>query len=119
MAAPKKKIIIDYTKASQEVLTLLKEAFPFGYEDSDVIKFTNLKGEKVSAIAVDSEDATYLVKVHIEMAKKPKPPKKKVVPKVEIIEEEEDLEIADVEDSDTEEVDIEEAADVADEELDD
>jgi len=68
----KKRIIVDYKKISPEVNQALEDAFPYGYEDSDIVKFVNLKGETVSALSVETEDAIYLVKMHVEMPKKGK-----------------------------------------------
>jgi hypothetical protein len=68
----KKRIIVDYKKISPEVNQALEETFPYGYEDSDIVKFVNLKGETVSALSVETDDAIYLVKMHVEMPKKGK-----------------------------------------------
>jgi hypothetical protein len=68
----KKRIIVDYKKISPEVNQALEETFPHGYEDSDIVKFVNLKGETVSALSVETDDAIYLVKMHVEMPKKGK-----------------------------------------------
>src|SRR5690606_37922144 len=58
-----KRIIVDYAKLTNEILTLLVEKFPDGYDDTDVIQFTNAKGELIEAVEVRTEDTIYLVKV--------------------------------------------------------
>lgn len=74
-ASNKKRVIVDYKKIAPEVKEALNDAYPYGYEDSDILKFTNLKGEKVSALSVETEEAIYLVKIHVEMSKRVKPTK--------------------------------------------
>ena len=58
-----KRIIVDYAKLTNEILSLLVEKFPDGYDDTDVIQFTNAKGELIEAVEVRTEDTIYLVKV--------------------------------------------------------
>ena len=74
-ASQKKRVIVDFKKIAPEVKLALEDAYPYGYEDSDVLKFVNLKGEKVSALSVETDDAVYLVKIHVEMSKRGKPTK--------------------------------------------
>ncbi len=63
-----KRVIVDYAKLTNEILTLLVEKFPDGYEDSDIIRFKNLKNETVEAVEVRTEDTIYLVKVSTKLA---------------------------------------------------
>jgi DNA-directed RNA polymerase subunit delta len=63
-----KRIIVDYSKLTNEILNLLVEKFPDGYDDSDVISFKNAKGEIVEAVEVRTEDTIYLVKVSTKLA---------------------------------------------------
>jgi len=58
-----KRIIVDYLKLNKDILDLLVEKFPDGYDDSDIISFRNLKNEVVEAVEVRTEDTIYLVKV--------------------------------------------------------
>lgn len=58
-----KRVIVDYKKMTSEVLKLLVEAYPEGYEDSDIISFRNIKGELIKAVEVNTEDTKYLVKI--------------------------------------------------------
>ncbi len=63
-----KRVIVDYAKLTNEILTLLVEKFPDGYDDSDVIRFKNAKNETVEAVEVRTEDTIYLVKVSTKLA---------------------------------------------------
>ncbi len=62
-----KRIIVDYAKLTNEILTLLVEKFPDGYDDTDVIQFTNAKGELIETVEVRTEDTIYLVKVSTKL----------------------------------------------------
>ncbi|SZD72582.1 Uncharacterised protein [Candidatus Ornithobacterium hominis] len=59
----KKKVIVDFKKLNDEILSLLVEKFPDGYGDQDVIVFKNVKGETIEAVEVETEDTIYLVKI--------------------------------------------------------
>ncbi|SFJ42849.1 hypothetical protein SAMN04487893_107100 [Myroides guanonis] len=63
-----KRIIVDYAKLTNEILTLLVEKFPDGYDDSDIIRFKNIKNETIEAVEVRTEDTIYLVKVSMKLA---------------------------------------------------
>lgn len=63
-----KRVIVDYKKLNQEILDLLVEKYPDGYESSDVIKFRNAQKEVVEAVEVRTEDTIYLVKVSKRLA---------------------------------------------------
>lgn len=58
-----KRIIVDYKKLTNDILELLVEKFPFGYDDSDIIKFNNAKNERIEAVEIRTDDTIYLVKV--------------------------------------------------------
>src|SRR6056297_118848 len=58
-----KRIIVDYKKLTPEILSLLVEKYPDGYDDDQVISFKNAKNETVDAVEVRTEDSIYLVKV--------------------------------------------------------
>lgn len=58
-----KRLIVDYKKLNKDILDLLVEKFPDGYDDSDIITFRNLKNEVIEAVEVKTEDTIYLVKV--------------------------------------------------------
>ena len=58
-----KRVLVDYKKLTPEVLKLLVDKYPDGYGDDDVINFKNIKGEKIEAVEVSTEDTKYLVKI--------------------------------------------------------
>jgi len=58
-----KRIIVDYKKLTPEILSLLVEKYPDGYDDDQIITFKNAKNETVEAVEVRTEDTVYLVKV--------------------------------------------------------
>lgn len=58
-----KRIIVDYKKLTPEILGLLVEKYPDGYDDINVITFRNAKNELIEAIEVRTEDIIYLVKI--------------------------------------------------------
>lgn len=63
-----KRVIVDYAKLTNEILTLLVERFPEGYDDSNIIRFKNAKNETIEAVEVKTEDTIYLVKVSTKLA---------------------------------------------------
>lgn len=63
-----KRVIVDYAKLTNEILTLLVEKFPDGYDESDIIRFKNAKNETVEAVEVRTEDTIFLVKVSTKLA---------------------------------------------------
>jgi hypothetical protein len=63
-----KRIIVDYSKLTNEILNLLVEKFPDGYDDSNIIRFKNHKGETIEAVEVRTEDTIYLVKISTKLA---------------------------------------------------
>jgi hypothetical protein len=58
-----KRIIVDYKKLTPQLLKLLTEKFPDGYDDKDIITFDNHHNETIEAVEIETEDADYLVKV--------------------------------------------------------
>ena len=58
-----KRIIVDYKKLTPEILGLLVEKYPDGYDDDQIISFRNAKNEIIDAVEVRTEDTVYLVKV--------------------------------------------------------
>ncbi|MEP0214166.1 MAG: hypothetical protein ABJD66_13170 [Cellulophaga sp.] len=58
-----KRVIVDFKKLTPEVLKLLVEKYPDGYDDLNVISFYNAKGERIEAVEVLTEDTKYLVKI--------------------------------------------------------
>lgn len=62
-----KRIIVDYSKLTTDILDLLIEKYPDGYNYGDVISFKNAKGEVIKAIEVRTEDTIYLVKISLKL----------------------------------------------------
>lgn len=58
-----KRIIVDYKKLTPEILSMLVDKYPDGYDDDQVIRFKNAHNETVEAVEVRTEDTIYLVKV--------------------------------------------------------
>jgi hypothetical protein len=58
-----KRIIIDFKKLTPEILSLLVQKYPDGYDDRDVLVFKNSKKDTVEAVEVKTEDTIYLVKI--------------------------------------------------------
>ncbi|MFT7252073.1 MAG: DNA-directed RNA polymerase subunit delta [Flavobacterium sp.] len=63
-----KRVIVDYAKLTNEILTLLVDRFPDGYDDSDIIRFKNSKNETIEAVEVKTDDTIFLVKVSTKLA---------------------------------------------------
>ncbi len=63
-----KRVIVDYAKLTNEILTLLVEKFPDGYDDSNIIRFKNAQSELIEAVEVKTEETIYLVKVSTKLA---------------------------------------------------
>jgi hypothetical protein len=58
-----KRIIVDFAKLTAEILDLLVDKYPSGYDYSDIISFKNTKGETIKTIEVRTEMVIYLVKI--------------------------------------------------------
>lgn len=63
-----KRVIVDYAKLTSDILNLLVEKFPEGYDDTDIIRFRNAQNELIEAVEVKTEDTIYLVKVSTKLA---------------------------------------------------
>ncbi|MDI1315984.1 DNA primase [Flavobacterium sp.] len=63
-----RRIIVDYAKLTGNILNLLVERFPEGYDDSDIIRFRNAQNELIEAVEVKTDDTIYLVKVSTKLA---------------------------------------------------
>jgi hypothetical protein len=55
-----KRVIVDYAKLTNEILNLLVEKFPDGYDDSNIVRFRNAN-ELIEAVEVRTDDTNYLV----------------------------------------------------------
>lgn len=81
-----RRVIVDYAKLTNDILSLLVEKFPEGYEETDIIRFKNAQNELVEAVEVRTHDTIYLVKVS-----------KKLLSRMDSFEEDEDDLSVDVE----------------------
>ncbi|MDN3491193.1 hypothetical protein [Winogradskyella bathintestinalis] len=62
-----KRVIVDFKKLTPEILALLVERYPDGYDDGQIVSFKNAKNETVEAVEVTTEDTKYLVKVSTKL----------------------------------------------------
>ena len=63
-----KRVIVDIKKLTPEILSLLVERYPDGYDDDHIITFKNMHNEPIEAVEVRTEDTVYLVKVSARLA---------------------------------------------------
>ncbi len=106
-----KRIIVDYSKLTNEILNLLIERFPDGYDDSNIIRFRNAQNELIEAVEVRTHDTIYLVKVSTKLASRLEKFDEDddldaIVEPIDPIKDIEDDEISTDEDEDEEEVDL-------------
>ena len=62
-----KRVIVDFKKLTPEVLKLLVEKYPDGYDDRNIISFKNAQGERIEAVEVTTDDTKYLVKISTKL----------------------------------------------------
>jgi len=62
MAVSKKKVIKSLENLSEDLKDLIKDQYPNGYEGS-ISRITNAKKEPIFVFPLETDDATYLVKV--------------------------------------------------------
>ncbi len=62
-----KRVIVDYKKLTPEVLKLLVDRYPGGYDKEHIISFRNASGERIEAVEVVSIDTKYLVKISAKL----------------------------------------------------
>jgi len=58
-----RRIIVDYKKLTNDILDLLVDKYPDGYDDDDIITFKNSQNEVVECVEVRTDDTAYLVKI--------------------------------------------------------
>lgn len=63
-----KRVIVDFKKLTPEILALLVEKYPDGYDDDQIISFRNANNEIIDAVEVTTSDTKYLVKVSAKLA---------------------------------------------------
>jgi hypothetical protein len=64
MAVSKKKVIKSLENLTDELKDLLRDQYPNGYESS-ITRITNAKREPIFVFPLETEDATFLVKVPV------------------------------------------------------
>jgi hypothetical protein len=64
MAVSKKRVIKSLEKLTEELLELVHTQYPNGYESS-ITRITNAKREPIFVFPLETEEATYLVKVPV------------------------------------------------------
>lgn len=62
MPVSKKKVIKSLESLSEELKELLKKQYPLGYENS-ITRISNAKKESIFVFPLETEEATYLVKL--------------------------------------------------------
>lgn len=62
-----KRVIVDFKKLTPEILALLVEKYPDGYDDDDIVIFKNQHNETIEAVEIITEDTKYLVKVSTKL----------------------------------------------------
>lgn len=63
-----KRVIVDFKKLTPEILALLVERYPDGYDDDHIISFRNHHNDLIEAVEVTTHDTKYLVKVSSKLA---------------------------------------------------
>lgn len=56
-------MIVDFTKLNEDILDLLVDAYPDGYDNRHIISFVNAQGENVKCVEVRTDNTIYLVKI--------------------------------------------------------
>lgn len=64
MAVSKKKVIKSLENLTEDLKELVQDQYPNGYESS-ITRITNAKKEPIFVFPLETEDATYLVKVPV------------------------------------------------------
>ncbi len=64
-----KRVIVDFKKLTPEILAMVVDKFPDGYDDRHIIRFKNANNETVEAVEIITEDTKYLVKVSARLEK--------------------------------------------------
>jgi hypothetical protein len=62
----KKRLVVSYQNLSDELLDALKKRYPNGYGDS-VMKINGPNDKVFYAVMLDTQDASYLVKVDVKI----------------------------------------------------
>ena len=62
-----KRVIVDYAKLTTNILDLLAEKYPHGYDYDDIVTFQNKEGLTINAIEVRDGNIAYLVKINTKL----------------------------------------------------
>ena len=68
METPKLRVVINYEKLSDVLIEQIKLVYPRGFQ-KHLISFFNDKGEKVTALRLETADKIYLVRMSVTLAK--------------------------------------------------
>lgn len=58
-----KRIIVDFKKLNNDILTVLVTNYPDGYGDNDIVTFKNQHNEIIECVEVTVKDTVYLIKI--------------------------------------------------------
>ncbi len=62
------RVIISYRNITTGIIEAIKEQYPYGYSDNDLLTFRNAKNEIIKAIEVTANDTDYLIKISKQLA---------------------------------------------------
>ncbi|WP_422082373.1 hypothetical protein [Ulvibacterium sp.] len=62
-----RRVIVDFKKLTPEVLKLLVDKYPDGYDDRNIITFKNAQGQRIEAVEVTAGNTKYLVKISAKL----------------------------------------------------
>jgi hypothetical protein len=63
-----KRVIVDFKKLTPDILAMLVDKYPYGYDDDHIITFKNAHNDTIEAVEVRTEETIYLVKVSSKLA---------------------------------------------------
>mgnify|MGYP001028033412 FL=1 len=63
-----KRVIVDFKRLNNDILELLVEKFPYGYDETDIITFRNANYELIEAVEIKTDNTIYLVKISKRLA---------------------------------------------------
>jgi DNA-directed RNA polymerase subunit delta len=69
LATPKKRVVKDYDVLPEDIIRLVKIKYPGGFE-TNLLSYTDAKGNKVSALPFETDDTYYLIRMTIQDARR-------------------------------------------------
>lgn len=69
MEKEKLKVVVDFEKLNEELVEQIKLVYPSGFSQH-LISFTNVNGEKISALRFETFEKIYLIRMSSKMAEK-------------------------------------------------